>query len=132
MLKKGHVIAWTIAFLSMIGSLYFSEIKQFDPCKLCWYQRILMYPIVILLGVSFITKDRNIDKYILSLSIPGFFLALYQVFLQKTLQVFQPCSINESCSETYINWLGFISIPMLSLTAFFIITISILYSKRTD
>ncbi|MFW2110403.1 disulfide oxidoreductase [Bacillus spizizenii] len=127
--KISHLIAWTIALISVIGSLYFSEIKQFEPCNLCWYQRIFMYPIVILLGLSIIKKEPNIDKYVLSLSIPGFFLALYQVILQNT-SILEPCKIGKSCSDTYINLFGFISIPMLSLISFFVITISLLNSNK--
>lgn len=132
MKNKAFIIAWVVSLIATLGSLYFSEIKGFIPCTICWYQRILMYPIVIQLGVSIITRDFNIKKYILALSIPGFLLALYHVILQKSffLQSFEPCEIGVSCSSSYINWFGFITISVLSLTAFFIITISLLSYKK--
>lgn len=128
MRHKAFIIAWIISLTATLGSLYFSEIKGFIPCTICWYQRILMYPITIFLGVSIITRDFKIKKYIMALSIPGFLLALYHVILQKSsfLQSFEPCEIGVPCSTSYVNLLGFITIPLLSLTAFFIITISIL------
>lgn len=132
MKNKGYVLAWIMAWIlaliATLGSLYFSEIRGFIPCTLCWYQRIFMYPIVILMGLSLLVKDYNIKRHILSLSIPGFFFALFHVLLQKSsiLQSFEPCKIGVSCSTLYINWFGFITIPVLSLTVFFIITMLLL------
>lgn len=127
------IIVLVVSLVATLGSLYFSEIEGYIPCTLCWYQRIFMYPILLIIIVSLVTKDEKVNKYILSLSIPGFLLALFHVLLQKTslFNSFEPCSVGVPCSGEYINWLGFITIPVLSFTAFFIITITIAASSYT-
>lgn len=108
-------------WIATMGSLYFSEILDLPPCRLCWYQRILMYPLVILFGVALIRKDKNVVYYALPMSIIGASIALYQYLLQMTpLSSVDPikCSVFESCSKIDKIYLGFITIPLLSLLAF--------------
>ncbi|MGG3754288.1 disulfide oxidoreductase [Bacillus anthracis] len=121
---KKVLFAWVIALISMLGSLYFSEVKGFKPCNLCWYQRIFMYPLVILLGIALLKKDEKIRIYTTPLAVIGFFIAAYQYIIQKSSFLqrhIEPCEIGESCVTLYINWLGFITIPFLSMAAFGVI-----------
>jgi disulfide bond formation protein DsbB len=119
-------IAFLQAWVATLGSLYYSEIKHLPPCTLCWYQRILMYPLIILLGVAIIRKDNNVIYYVLPFSIIGTMIALYQYLLQMT-PLSEPsvisCDALGSCSDIQISYLGFITIPFLSLAAFVLISI---------
>lgn len=122
--SKPLLFAWFAAITAMLGSLFFSERLGFIPCTLCWYQRIIMYPLVILLGIAFYRNDRDIYKYVLFFSIFGMFVSGYHYALQKipSLNEFTTCTSGVPCSGQYINWLGFITIPLLSFVAFTFIT----------
>ncbi|OGD82950.1 hypothetical protein A2165_03310 [Candidatus Curtissbacteria bacterium RBG_13_40_7] len=124
-------IAFLQVWIATIGSLYYSEIKHLPPCTLCWYQRILMYPLIIILGVAILRKDKNVVYYVLPFSIIGVIIALYQYLLQMTpLQ--EPnaiaCDALGSCSDIQIIYFGFITIPFLSLAAFVIISVMMLFT----
>ncbi|QKE10851.1 MULTISPECIES: disulfide oxidoreductase [Bacillus cereus group] len=125
-------IAWCVSFIATLGSLYFSEIMQFIPCTLCWYQRILMYPLVLLLGVAVIKKDYSISRYSLIFGIIGFCFSLYHYFIQKIV-FFSERAVScgrVPCTGEYINWLGFITIPFLALLGFIAISICSLILLR--
>ena len=136
MIKKYHhhfpYVAWGIALLATLGSLYFSEILKFTPCVLCWYQRICIYPLVVILFVGIIRKDRNMAYYVLPLSIIGTLISLYQNLLYYKVipEALAPCITGVSCTTQYINYFGFISIPLLSLIALVIITIAMMYYAK--
>ncbi len=115
---------WLQAIAAMLGSLYFSEVLRFEPCALCWYQRIFVYPIVFLVPVGLYLKDKHISKYILVLIIPGLLISIYQNLLQYGLiSVSTTCLYGTSCTILYINYLGFITIPLLSLLSYFFILV---------
>jgi disulfide bond formation protein DsbB len=125
-------LAWIQALTAMLGSLYYSEIKHYTPCSLCWYQRILMYPLVLIIAVGILRKDKNLPYYVLPLSILGWFTALYHILLQKGIlpEAVAPCSIGASCATKYTGYFGFITIPVMSFTAFTVINICMyLYLK---
>ena len=128
MLNKSILAAWLLALTATIGSLFFSERMGFIPCTLCWYQRILMYPLVFLLGVAFYRNDKKIYVYALPLSIIGICVSSYHYALQKipSLQEFSACTSGVPCSGQYINWFGFVTIPFLALLAFVMITVFML------
>lgn len=95
------------------GSLYFSEIKDFLPCDLCWFQRIFMYPLTILLGIAYFKDDVGITKYVLPLSFIGGGISLYHVTIQR---IFSATGNAVACGKVpcytdYLNWFGFITIP---------------------
>ncbi|MFB9761033.1 disulfide oxidoreductase [Ectobacillus funiculus] len=117
--------AWAASLTAMLGSLYFSEIMKYEPCTLCWYQRILMYPFVVLLGIAVIRKDYLIARYSLPLAIIGSAISLYHYSMQKipALSSGGAACGRIPCTGQYINWLGFITIPFLALTAFTIIIV---------
>jgi disulfide bond formation protein DsbB len=130
--SKPLLFAWLSAIAASLGSLYFSEVLQFIPCTLCWYQRILMYPMVILLGIAFYHQDYKITRYVLPISILGVFISGYHYALQKVpaLKAFEMCASGVPCSGEYINWLGFITIPLLSFISFVIITMCMLLIRK--
>lgn len=121
----GLYLAWLVSIVASLGSLYFSEVRHFIPCNLCWYQRILMYPLVILLGMASFRNDQRIIPYVLPLSLLGILVSGYHV-LEQNIPGFgapQLCQAGVPCNVKYINWLGFISIPVLALTAFSLISL---------
>lgn len=124
----GLYIGWMIALVAMGGSLYFSEVRNFVPCILCWYQRILMYPLVILLGIASYRQDRAIGIYVLPFTVTGAGVALYHYLDQQIPGFGAPalCQVGVPCSVEYINWFGFVTIPFLALTAFVLITVFVL------
>lgn len=120
------------ATAATIGSLYFSEIMKLTPCVLCWYQRIFMYPLVVILAMGIWKKDRNIAYFVLPLSIIGLLIAGYHNLLYYGIlpESITPCTLGISCTTRQLEWLGFITIPLMSLVAFTIITITMLIHKR--
>lgn len=125
-------LAWITAVTSMLGSLYFSEVLGLVPCSLCWYLRIVMYPLVLIIGIGIIKKDRHFYDYALPLSVIGSVIAFYQNLLYYNVisERLAPCTFGISCVTRYISLLGFIDIPLLALFAFIIITATLLIHKR--
>ncbi|MNZ98953.1 Disulfide bond formation protein C [compost metagenome] len=126
-------LAWAAAVMATAGSLYLSEVMHFVPCSLCWFQRIFMYPLAILLGIAYAKGDRGIVSYSLPLVIIGGGISLYHTIMQK-LPHDSPLAAcgPESCQGDYLNWFGFITIPMLALTAFAIILLALLRIRKLD
>ncbi len=124
--------AWAISVVATLGSLYFSEIKQFEPCELCWYQRILMYPLTILLGIALVKKNYGIALYSAIFSGIGLCLSFYHYLIQKVpfFTSKAPACGRVPCTGEYINWLGFITIPFLALIAFILIFVMSLLLLR--
>lgn len=118
-------LAWVVALVATLGSLYFSNIRGFVPCELCWIQRIFMYPLTIVLGIAAFTNDVRMRLYVLPLTIIGGSISLYHYLVQKVpgFANIKPCVQGVPCNVQYINWFGFVTIPFLALTAFTLITI---------
>jgi disulfide bond formation protein DsbB len=118
-------IALLAAWIAMCGSLYFSEVRGYVPCVLCWYQRILMYPLAGIIAVGLLRRDWHLPYYVLPFSLFGLGVSTYHYLLEKT-DIFAgaaACQQGVSCTTQWINWFGFVTIPFLALTAFLIITI---------
>ena len=117
---------WVVALSATMGSLYFSEVRGYEPCELCWIQRIFMYPLVIILGIAYIQKNARIAVTTAVLSIIGGTISLYHYGIQKLdfLTDSAPSCGRVPCTGEYINLLGFITIPFLALTAFTLIAIT--------
>lgn len=122
------------ATLATIGSLVFSEILKFPPCILCWYQRIFMYPLVIILAVGIWKKDKNVHLYALPLSIAGLIISIYHNLLYYNIipESSTPCTLGISCTTKFVEWFGFITIPFLSMTAFITTTTLILLHVKLN
>ena len=123
---------FAVSLAGMLGSLYFSEVMNFVPCMLCWYQRIALYPIAFISFVALIRRDFSVWIYALVLAIVGALIALYQNMLIWGLipESLKPCVEGVSCTTKYIEWLGFITIPFLSLVAFCIVIALCVYLAR--
>ena len=117
-------VAWIQALVATLGSLYFSEIRHFAPCVLCWYQRICMYPLVAIIAVGILRKDKQMYQYVLPLSLVGLLISSYHNLLYYKIipEYLAPCVAGVSCTTHYVYWFGFLTIPLLSFTAFSIIT----------
>jgi disulfide bond formation protein DsbB len=126
-----HYFAWFQTALATMGSLFFSEVMSLPPCVLCWYQRIAMYPLVIILAVSILRKDGLSKVYGLPLALVGFVVAVYHNLLYYKIipDSITPCTSGVSCTVKQIEWLGFITIPLLSLLAFCIVIICLVFQK---
>jgi disulfide bond formation protein DsbB len=112
--------AWLIASASALGALFFSEIMQLPPCSLCWYQRIAMFPLVLILPIGLFPFDRKVVRYALPLAMLGWLLAVFHMLLVAGVipEKMEPCVQGIPCSEKVIDWFGFVTIPLLSVTAF--------------
>lgn len=129
--KNSLLFAFIISLIATLGSLFYSEILGYTPCKLCWFQRIFMYPLPIIFGIALKNKDFKIKNYAIPLAVIGALIAAYHY----SIQVFQfttTCSTNSEvpCNIVYSFELGYITIPMMALTAFILIII-LLYKNST-
>ncbi len=112
--------SWVISFLATGGSLFFSEVMEFPPCVLCWYQRIAMYPLIAIFLMGLFPLGKEVFKYSVPFVFLGWVIALWHNLLHFGVikEEFSPCREGVPCSTVYINWLGFITIPLLSFMAF--------------
>ncbi len=124
-------LAWLVALVTTLGSLYFSEIAHFTPCPLCWYQRIAMYPFAIVLLVAALRHDRRIGWYIVPVATIGALFAAYQTQLQAfPHQHSSFCTLSEPCTVRYVWEFGFVSLPFMALSAFvFVIAMTIVAAR---
>ena len=124
--------AWLVATIATVGILFFSEVMMFPPCVMCWYQRICMYPLVVILLVGLFPLDTTVTRYAMPLTLIGLFFAIYHNLLYYKIlpESVQPCSQGVSCTSDYINWFGFITIQFLSLVAFVMVLILLIIFKR--
>lgn len=119
------LLSFIISLTATLGSLFFSEIMQFVPCSMCWYQRIFMYPLVFIFLINLLYPDDKIFKYSFILILIGLFFSIYHNLLMFGIisEEMVPCVQGIPCSTVYLNWLGFITIPLLSFIAYFLLFI---------
>ena len=113
-------IAWLIAAASTLGALFLGEVMHLPACVLCWYQRIFMFPLALILPIGMFPFDRKVIRYALPLaSIGGLFAAFHVLLVAGVIpETVRPCSQGVPCSVAQIQWLGFVNIPLLSFIAF--------------
>lgn len=117
-------VVFTVASTATAGSLFMSEIMEFEPCLLCWYQRIFMYPLVLLAGTALLLRKNDLDEYALPVTIVGGAIALYHIFVQVVGDLVPTgCGTDVPCTLAYISELGYITIPVMAFTAFLTIGI---------
>ena len=128
--------AWLIASIATLGALFFSEVMQMPPCVLCWYQRIFMFPLTLILPMGLFPLDRKVVRYALPLAALGWMFAIFHLLLIAGVipESIKPCTQGVSCSEKVIEWFGFVTIPLLSVVASSTIIILLIaaYSRRTN
>ena len=127
-------ICWLIAAAGTLGSLFFSEVMGLKPCVLCWYQRIFMYPLVVIFLVGLFPLDRSVVRYALPIAIIGWCFAIYHylVYSGYIPENLQPCNKELSCAEINLELFGFITIPMMSILSYSaIILLLFIFRRRT-
>jgi disulfide bond formation protein DsbB len=127
-------LAWSIALVATVGSLFFSEIMELPPCVLCWYQRIAMYPLVLIIGTGIVLHDVRLKIYALPLCLIGLAISVYHNLLYYGIipESITPCTEGISCTSRQIEWLGFITIPLMALTAFVGIAICLIVYRKKE
>jgi disulfide bond formation protein DsbB len=126
--------ACVVATTAMLGSLFFSEVMSVPVCELCWYQRIALYPLVVVLAMSLFPFNPGVVRTASVLVVLGWFIALFQVLLVAGIipENVQPCVQGIPCSETHISLLGFLNIPVLSLLTFSVIGVLLFFTHRLE
>lgn len=125
---------WILATVATLGSLFFSEVMGLKPCVLCWYQRIFMYPLVVILLAAMFPLDKNVVRYALPLAVIGWLFAVYHYLLYSGYipENLQPCDKEASCAEINLELFGFITIPMLAILSYTaIIALLVLFRHNT-
>jgi disulfide bond formation protein DsbB len=135
--RYGLALAFATALLATSGSLYYSQIAGFSPCELCWFQRIFMYPLVVLLGLALIKKERVIIDYALALAGVGLIISLcqnYMYYANRGLNALCLLSGEQvSCVKRYVFEFGYVTIPLMAATGFLLVITFLLFSKyRTN
>jgi disulfide bond formation protein DsbB len=125
--------AWGVALLATAGSLYFSEVANYTPCTLCWYQRIAMYPLVLILGIAAVRRDTGVRIYAIPVALVGATIAAYHYLLEWFPQIDTgACSAVIPCTQVWFRQFGFISLPLLALIAFGLIITILLLPHRSS
>lgn len=124
--------AFLLTLVSVAGSLYFSEIAGFPPCKLCWIQRLAVFPTLLLLLVGLLRKDGLLHTYILPLVIPALLVSIYHNLLYYNVlsESASTCEAGISCTTKYIEWFGFVTIPLLALLSLIGLTALMILFRR--
>jgi len=126
-------LAWLIALFSMVGSLFFSLVMELPACDLCWYQRIAIYPLVLIVGTGIVTRDGRMKAYALPLTLVGLCISVYHNLLYYGLipEGITPCTEGIPCNARQLELLGFITIPLMGLAAFVSVTLCLFLYKPT-
>jgi len=122
-------LAWLVAAVTTGGSLYYSLAAHFEPCELCWYQRICAYPLAAVLFVAALRRDRSIMRYVLPLTIPGAVIAAYHTQLQAYPDQTTFCSTRNPCTTRFVWEFGFVSLPFEALACFCFVTVMVLVAR---
>jgi disulfide bond formation protein DsbB len=120
--EVAHWLAFSVAAAAMIGSLYFSEVAEFVPCKLCWYQRIAMYSLAVILLVAAVKRDHGVTKYALPLAVIGAGISTYHYLLEWFPSIeTDVCSIDVPCTTIWFREFGFATLSFMALSGFLLI-----------
>lgn len=124
--------AFLVALVAMSGSLFYSEYANFIPCQLCWYQRIGIYPQTLILLVANITRDRSVKKYVIPLALITSIVSIWHILVERfpTLEGVLKCTTGVPCTTIYVDQLGFITIPVMALTASLTIVTLMLFMRK--
>jgi len=120
---KAIWLAWLVALVATVGSLIYSEVIHFEPCRLCWFQRIAMYPMVVVLLVGAIRREYQVKFYALPLALAGLGVSIYHYLMQVFPSLEGGSCGVVSCSARLVEIFGFISIPFMAGAGFMVITV---------
>ncbi|MEX1216962.1 MAG: disulfide bond formation protein B [Acidimicrobiales bacterium] len=127
-------LAWAIAFVTTIGSLYYSKVQGYEPCELCWYQRICLYPWSVVLGIAAWRRDTTIKIYAIPVLCIGIIISAYHSWIQW----FPPstgtsfCSADAPCTTKFVNEFSFVTLPFMALSAAVFMVALLLASTPSD
>lgn len=126
-------VAWLTALVAMLGSVFFGEVMKLPPCTLCWYQRICLFPLTLVIGAGIVLRDRNLVFYALPLALVGAGISAYHNLLYYGVipETLSPCTQGVSCSARQLSLLGFIGIPLLALGAFLTVIAALVAHHRS-
>jgi disulfide bond formation protein DsbB len=133
----GPVALWLaalVALVSMTGSLYLSEVAGFEPCALCWYQRIAMYPLVVILGIAAVRGDAGVSRYAGPIAAIGAVISIWHIGVERLPGLpTGSCSLAVPCDLIWVERFGFVTIPVMALAGFLaILTLLLVYAGRGD
>jgi disulfide bond formation protein DsbB len=122
--RHGILLAWLVSCAGTALSLVYSEMAGYEPCVLCWYQRIFIYPQVVLLGLAWWRRDDTIIDYSLLLAAIGGAIALYHTYIGYGGPPLVSCAadgLGDPCAKRYVFEFGYVTIPLMSLTSFLLV-----------
>ncbi len=130
--KYGLYCAWLVSFAALFGSLYLGEILDITPCNLCWYQRICIYPLVLILGIATYRHDKAVTIYAIPLALIGAAIALYHILYQyyPFFRSANVCGKEHQCAQPAYTFFNYITLPHLSLISFLLIALLLYLSTR--
>jgi disulfide bond formation protein DsbB len=131
-LRWHYRLGFVVAGTAMLGSLYYSEIADFVPCEFCWYQRIAMYPLAILLFLAGIGRERLGSRYIVSLAAVGLLLSAYHYQLELFPEQATMCTSGVPCSVRYVEEFGFVSIAFMAGCGFISVLLIEIARRRAE
>jgi disulfide bond formation protein DsbB len=126
-------LAFVVALTAMSGSLYFSEAARFTPCVLCWYQRIAMYPLVLILGIAAWRGDVGVARYAIPVASIGALISVWHIAVERIPGMPSgACSLDVPCSLIYVQVVGFVTIPTMALAGFLLIITLLLLARSSS
>lgn len=129
--QYGVRLAFAVAATCMLGSLYFSEVANYVPCTMCWYQRIAMYPVAILLGVALVRRQRAVRSFVVPLVVVGLPISIYHYFVEWFPDLESGvCSASLPCSIVWFRRAGFVSLPYMAASGFALVAAIVLLAPR--
>ena len=126
-------MAWVVALVATLGSLIYSEVIHFLPCRLCWFQRIAMYPMSVILLIGAIRKEALVRFYALPFALGGVAISIWH-YLTQTFPSLEggSCDPNNPCSAKYVDMFGFVSIPFMAGAGFTLIAVLLIFYVRVS
>ena len=123
--RRRTELTLAISGVATLGSLYFSEVEHFVPCRLCWFQRVLMYPIALIALIALVRRDRSVHFYTVPLAVVGGSISLYHYLIERgVLADSESCTLfGPSCAEVWFRQFGFVTLAFMALCGFFAIVV---------
>lgn len=129
--ENSLAFSFLISASAVVGSMFLSQIAKIPPCDLCWYQRIFMFPLPIISGIAVFKDDYGIKKYVIPLASIGLVIAIYHYLLQKLPSLPLPCTNSIiSCTDKQLELFGYLTIPLMSATAFALVLFLMLAMRK--
>lgn len=126
-------VAGTVALVATLGSLYYSEVADFPPCRLCWFQRIGMYPLALILLIAAWRRDRQVRWYALPLAVIGGAVSIYHMVIERFPSLESgSCEVTNPCSTIWVEKLGYLTIPTMALSGFVLIALLLVLPQESS